>query len=132
LLAAPISFPEVWQMDTTSFGFPFRINELGQVTALTGNDNIRAKVLQALMTSPGERVMLPEFGCGLRDLLFDPNNEILAAATEFTITKSLQRWLGDEIIVHSVDVENVDGELHVEVVYIRRDQLTAGKVKIAF
>ena len=119
-------------MDTTSFGFPFRINELGQVTALTGNDNIRAKVLQALMTSPGERVMAPEFGCGLRDLLFDPNNEILAAATEFTITKSLQRWLGDEIIVQSVDVEHVDGELQVEVVYIRRDQLTVGKVKIAF
>jgi len=119
-------------MDTTSFGFPFRINELGRVAALTGNDNIRAKVLQALMTSPGERVMAPEFGCGLRDLVFDPGNEILAAATEFTVTKSLQRWLGDEILVQRVDVENVDGELQIEVIYIRRDQLTAGRVKIAF
>ncbi|HEU0177914.1 MAG TPA: GPW/gp25 family protein [Blastocatellia bacterium] len=119
-------------MDATSFGFPFRINELGRVAALTGADNIRAKVLQTLMTSPGERVMLPEFGCGLRDLLFDPNNEVLAAATEFTVTKSLQRWLGDEILVQRVEVENIDGELQIEVIYIRRDRLTAGQVKIAF
>jgi phage baseplate assembly protein W len=119
-------------MNTTSFGFPLRINELGQVETLTGDDNIRAKVLQVLLTSPGERVHLPEFGCGLRDLVFDPNNEILAAATEFTITKALQQWLSDDILVQSVDVTNDDGELLIEVAYIRRDQLRSGKVKIAF
>jgi hypothetical protein len=119
-------------MDTTSLGFPFKINELGQVATLTGNDNIRAKIIQVLLTSPGERVNLPEFGCGLRDLVFDPNNEILAAATEFTVTKALQRWLGDEILVEGVDVSYVEAELQIEVVYIRRDQLERGKVKIAF
>lgn len=126
-------------MDTTSFGFPFKINELGQVATLTGNENIRSKILQVLLTSPGERVNLPEFGCGLRDLIFDPNNEILAATTEFTVTKSLQRWLGDEIIVESVDVLNheadpqiPEAELQIVVVYVRRDQLERGKVKIAF
>jgi hypothetical protein len=119
-------------MDTTSFGFPFRINELGQVAPLSGDANIRAKVMQVLLTSPGERVMLPEFGCGLRDLVFDPNNEILAATTEFTVAKALQQWLGDEILVQSVDVTNEEGELQIEIVYVRRDQLQPGKVKIAF
>ena len=93
-------------MDKTGLGFPFKINDLGQVNTLTGNDNIRARILQVLLTSPGERVNLPEFGCGLRDLIFDPNNEILAAVTEFTVNKSLQRWLGDDIIVETVDVSN--------------------------
>jgi len=126
-------------MDATGFAFPFRINDLGQVDTLTGNDNLRARVLQVLLTSPGERVNLPEFGCGLRDLVFDPSNEILAATTEFTVTKALQRWLGDEIIVQRVDVLTnaadprvPEAELQIEVVYVRRDRLEPGKVKIAF
>src|SRR5262245_11379504 len=119
-------------MDTTSFGFPFRINELGQVAALTGNDNIRAKVLQALMTSPGERVQVPEFGCGLRDLVFDPNNEILAATTEFSVSRALQRWLGDEILVEDVSTTPIEGGIEADVTYLRRDSLQRGRVKIAF
>lgn len=126
-------------MDSTSLGFPFKINEFGQSNTQTGDENIHAKILQVLLTSPGERVNLPEFGCGLRDLVFDPNNEILAATTEFTVTKALQRWLADEIIVESVNIYNntvdpniPEAELHIEVVYIRRDQLERAKVKIAF
>jgi|SRR5882724_10097213 len=119
-------------MDRTSLSFPFRIGDLGEVAASSGDDNIRAKLLQVLLTSPGERVNLPEFGCGLRDLVFDPNNEILAATTEFTVTKSLQRWLADDIIVQGVEVAADEGHLTIEVAYIRRDQLEQGKIKIAF
>ncbi|MGH7597044.1 MAG: GPW/gp25 family protein [bacterium] len=119
-------------MDTTSFSFPFTINALGQVGTLTSDDNIRAKIIQVLLTSPGERVNLPEFGCGLRDLVFDPNNDILAATTEFTVTKALQRWLGDDIIVENVNVKNHEAELQVEVVFVRRDRLVRDKIKIAF
>ena len=119
-------------MDTTGIGFPFAINEVGQVATLTSDDNIRAKILQVLLTSPGERVMRPEFGCGLRDLVFDPNNDVLAATTEFTAAKSLQQWLVDEIVVQSVDVRSEDGRLEVEITYTRRDLLQTGKIKIAF
>jgi phage baseplate assembly protein W len=119
-------------MDRTSMSFPFRIDDLGQVALSSGEDNIRTKVLQVLLTSPGERVNLPEFGCGLRDLVFDPNNEILAATTEFTVTKALQRWLGDDIIVQGVDVSADEGQLTIEVAYVLRDRLEPGKVKIAF
>lgn len=126
-------------MSTTGFGFPFRIDELGQVATQTGDDNVRAKILQVLLTAPGERVNLPEFGCGLRDLVFDPNNQILAATTEFTVTKALQRWVGDEIIVDSVNVASAgtdpsrpEGELQIEVVYRRRDRLEPGRLKITF
>ena len=119
-------------MDRTGWSFPFKINDLGQVSTSAGNEDIRNKVLQVLLTSPGERVNLPEFGCGLRDLVFDPNNEILAATTEFTVHKALQRWLAEDIIVQGVNVENDEGELSVEVAYVRRDQLQADKIKIAF
>ena len=119
-------------MDTTGLAFPFHIDDRGQVAAASGDENIRSKILQILLTAPGERVNLPDFGCGLRDLLFDPNNEILAAASEFTITKALERWLGDEILVERVDVTNDEERSQIEVVYVRRDRLETGKVKIAF
>jgi uncharacterized protein len=119
-------------MDTTGFAFPFRIDAVGQVATLSGDAKIRAKIAQIVLTAPGERVNLPDFGCGLRDLVFDPNNEILAAATEFAITRALQRWIGDEILVDSVNVASSEGEVVIDVVYVRRDRLERGKVKIVF
>ena len=119
-------------MDTTGFAFPFQVGELGQVATLSGDAKIRAKIAQVVLTAPGERVNLPNFGCGLRDLVFDPNNDVLAATTEFAITRALQQWVGDEILVDRVDVSSSEGNLVVEVVYVRRDQLERSKVKIVF
>lgn len=119
-------------MDRTGFSFPFHIDDLGQVATETGGPNLHSKIFQVLLTSPGERVQEPEFGCGLRDLVFDPNNEILAATTEFTVSRALQRWLGDEIIVEDVSTAPSEGNLKVVVTYVRRDSLERSKVKIAF
>jgi phage baseplate assembly protein W len=119
-------------MDKTAFGFPFSIDGLGQVDTMTGDENIRAKIIQVLLTTPGERINLPEFGCGLRDLIFDPNNEILSATTEFNVNQALQRWMGDEIVVEGVDISSEEDALLVEVSYIRRDRLERNKVKISF
>jgi phage baseplate assembly protein W len=119
-------------MDTTSFGFPFRVTPEGGVAFTNGADNLRAKILQVLLTSPGERVHQPEFGCGLRDLVFDPNNPLLAAATEFTVSKALQRWLRDDILVESVNVKSEDATLTIEILYVRLDTLEPQGVKIAF
>ena len=85
------------------------------------------------MTSPNSiSAQEPEFGCGIRDLVFDPNNEILAATTEFAVSRALQRWLGDEIIVEDVSTTQSDAGLEVAVTYVRRDRLERSKVKIAF
>ena len=119
-------------MDLTSLAFPFGIDDLGQVASAAGDANIRAKILEVVLTAPGERVGMPEFGCGLRDLVFDPNNDILAATTEFAITKALQKWLADDIVVQSVDTRNDDATLQVLVTYVRRDTLGAAQVKITF
>lgn len=119
-------------METTGLAFPFTIDNLGRAATQTGDENIRARIIQILLTAPGERVNLPEFGCGLRELVFDPNNDILAATTEFAISRALVRWLGDEILVEGVEVGHDDGRLEVEVVYLRRDRLETGRLRIAF
>ena len=91
---------------------------------------MRGRIVQLLLTAPGERVQHPDFGCGLRNLLFDPNNEILAATTEFTISTALQRWLGDVIAVERVDVRALDDTLSIEVAYVRTDCLQRDRVVI--
>ena len=117
-------------MDKTSFGFPFKIGVDGRVASITGDKNIRAKIIQVLFTSPSERVNMPEFGCGLRDLVFEPNTPVLAATTEFTVRKSLERWLGDEILVEAIDVTNEGENLLITIVYVRKDTLEKQAIKI--
>jgi phage baseplate assembly protein W len=117
----------------TNAPFPFAVRGDGLI-AVTGDGDasLRGRVLQVLFTAPGERVNLPELGCGLFDLVFDPNNDILAAATQFTIGQALMRWLGDEIIVADVGVAANDETITIEIAYARRADLTRQTVRVHF
>lgn len=116
----------------TGLRFPFGTVH-GSITS-TEDDNsmIRGKIIQVLFTAPGERVNLPEFGCGLFNLVFEPNSSILAAAMEFTVGQALTRWMRDEIIVDGVDVESVDELITVEIAYTKREDLSRQAIRIQF
>ncbi len=114
------------------FGFPFYVGSSGSVTALGGDEAIRAKMIQVLFTAPGERVHKPEFGCGLFNLVFEPNNMILAAATEFSIGQALSRWLEDDIIVDGVNVESKEETVTVEISYTKKTDLSRNATRIHF
>jgi uncharacterized protein len=117
----------------TGFVFPFGVSPAGAIRPDPDDDvDLRGKIIQVLFTAPGERVNQPEFGCGLFNLVFDPNNTILAAATEFTVGQALTRWLGDEMVVGGVDVESKNDELTVEVSYVRRSDLARQAVRVQF
>jgi phage baseplate assembly protein W len=76
-----------------------------------------------LFTNPGERVNRPTFGCGVMQLVFTPNSDELASATQFLIQGALQQWLGDLIQVNAVQVASQDSTLEVTVQYtVRRTQ----------
>src|SRR5262244_4173992 len=95
----------------TTFGFPLAVNEAGRISASGGDAAMRGKIIQVLFTAPGERVNLPEFGCGLFNLVFEPNNEILAATMEFTVGQALARWLKDDIVVNNVSVQAAEATI---------------------
>jgi phage baseplate assembly protein W len=100
-----------------SLDYPFSVAADGRAALTLGDDHVRDMIEQVLFTAPGERVMLPDFGCGLLTLVFAPNSELLAAATELRVRSSLQRWLGDVIDVSFVDVSADDATLTVVVQY---------------
>src|SRR5215510_6291229 len=115
-----------------NFRFPFAVDSAGRITASGGDDAIRGKMIQVLFTAPGERVNLPEFGCGLFNLVFEPSNAVLAAAMEFTVGQALMRWLGDDIVVDNVNVEAAEATMAIEVAYTRRQDLARQAVRIHF
>lgn len=117
----------------STLGFPFALDARGSVVAETDPAAVlRAKVVQVLFTAPGERVNQPEFGCGLLNLVFDPNNTIMAAAVEFTVGEALTRWLGDVLVVSGVDVSAQDEVLTAEVAYVSRADLSRQAVRVQF
>jgi phage baseplate assembly protein W len=109
-------------------GFPFGLNASGSVNINDLDNTIRGRIEQVLFTAPGERVMLPEFGCGARDLVFQGNNEVLAAATEFAIAKALQTTLGRLVMINGVHVSSEEETLLVEVIYTKNRDLERERV----
>jgi phage baseplate assembly protein W len=88
------------------YAFPFRLdvqaNQASQASAY--QTHVEEMIKQVLFTAPGERIDLPEFGCGVRKLLFAPNSEALAATAQVMIQQALNRWLSDQINVTMVSV----------------------------
>jgi len=103
--------------------FPLHFDERGRTAETDYDSHIRDLIEQVLFTAPGERVNRPDFGSGLQQLVFAPNSDELAAATQFLVQGALQQWLGDLIQVEAVQVESEGSTLRVLVRYtVRRTQ----------
>ena len=64
----------------------------GRLPFVTGPEKVRQAIFTILDTDPGERVMRPDFGCGLRRHLMAPNNPTTRAAIAREIAGALARW----------------------------------------
>ncbi len=103
--------------------YPLHFDTHGRTARTTDDDHIRDLIEQVLFTAPGERVNRPTFGTGLMQLVFAPNSDELATATQFLVQGALQQWLGDLIQVEAVQVASQESTLTVTVQYrVRRNQ----------
>jgi phage baseplate assembly protein W len=102
---------------------PVEVGPDGALRTTTAAEHLRDLVLQILFTDPGERVNRPDFGCGVRRLVFSAGNEVMRTTVQFLITQNLDRWLGDRIRVEQVDVRAEPGSeeiLTISLVYVVR------------
>ena len=82
---------------------------------------IRQLIRQVLLTAPGERINRPEFGAGVRRLVFAPLSAATASLAQTTVYQALSTWLGDLIRVEDVQVSVIEpGRLDIVVTYILR------------
>jgi uncharacterized protein len=93
-------------MQRQDYALPFRLDIRSRQASQASSyqQHVEDMITQILLTAPGERVDLPEFGCGVRKLLFAPNSDALAATAQVTIQQALSRWLGNQINVTKVSV----------------------------
>ena len=105
-------------MNATGVDFPLRLDRSGSAALPASLAAAATELIEELLfTALGERLNRPDLGCGLLELVFEPANDALRAATQFQVTAELQRWLGDVIRVVSVSVESAGAELTVTVIY---------------
>ena len=84
--------------------FPPRVGADGRIVWSEGEANVREAVRVILMTELGERLVAPEFGCGLGVFLFEPNTVATRHSIGERITRALGRW-EPRILVDVVTVE---------------------------
>jgi phage baseplate assembly protein W len=82
--------------------------------------HVQQMMLQVLFTAPGERVDRPDFGCGLRRMVFAPNSEAGAALLKVQIRQALERWLGTLIQLDDVTTRAEAEVLRVTIAYVLR------------
>ena len=73
-------------------GQPLAPDPEGRLAFVSGPEKVRQSIYTILDTDPGERVMRPDFGCGLRRYLMQPNNPTTRAGIARDITQALTRW----------------------------------------
>jgi phage baseplate assembly protein W len=100
--------------------FPYGFDRRGRTAEVSEERHVRDLVEQLLFTMPGERVMRPELGSGLAQLVFQPNSAELATAVQFLVQGNLQQWLGEIVTVETVDVTSDDATIEVRVEYVLR------------
>lgn len=91
------------------FAFPFLPDPDGRLPLVTGADRIRQSIWIILGTAPGERLLRPSFGCGIHDLVFEPNSAAVRGMVQARVRDALTRW-EPRIDVIDVQVTTDDGE----------------------
>jgi uncharacterized protein len=97
--------------------FPYAFDSTGHTAQTDLPGHISDMIEQILLTSPGERVNRPTFGCGLLQLIFAGNSDSLAAAQQQVIQSALLQWLSDLIQVDAVSVTAEDSTLLIVITY---------------
>jgi phage baseplate assembly protein W len=121
------------------YAYPLRIDAgAGQVARSPYPAHVEQMIRQLLLTSPGERVCLPEFGCGLRQLVFAGQSDALTATVRIQVQQAIDRWLKDQVTLQNVDVlagtdpaNGLDeGSLLITISYTLVDTMAAARLQL--
>lgn len=115
---------------TGYLSFPYQIDMSGQTATTDLATYVQNLIVLVLETDPGERVNLPNFGAGLKSLVFAGLNDALASAAQTLVRSALLRFLGNAITIHTLSVTLQNEAVLVAVTYfvIHTQQLVATTV----
>jgi phage baseplate assembly protein W len=103
-----------------AIAYPFNVNVgTGKLAEENDYDRYIAQLIrQVLLTAPGERVNRPDFGAGVRRMVFAVNSDDTSAFAKALILEALGKWLGRLINVERIEVRSVDATMIIDVAYL--------------
>lgn len=104
--------------DPPYLAFPFRVGDSGPELS-DRSRHLREQIEQVLFTNPGERVFRPDFGAGVKTLIFEPNTSPLWTITRKRLIASLAEALKGEVDPRSlaIDVAGEEEKVFVTISY---------------
>lgn len=100
--------------------YPFAIGAgAGSATEESDYDSYVSQLIrQVLFTAKGERVNRPDFGAGIRRMVFAPNSPAVASLAQTFIYEALSRWLATVLKVEDITVTAENEKLLISVRYL--------------
>jgi len=95
--------------------FPMHVDPTGGIAMVSGPEVVQRGMTIVLSTAPGERVMRPEFGCAIWELLFAPVNANTLGLMAQHVREAIGRW---------------EPRVDLEEVVVRPDPADAARVEI--
>jgi phage baseplate assembly protein W len=104
----------------TSIHYPTAVDPgFGRLT--TEDDyakHVEQLMMQLLLTNPGDRINWPDFGCGVRRMVFALNSPAAATLAQVTVMQALDTWLATVVETEKVEVQAIDEKMVITIRYI--------------
>ncbi|HMW69273.1 MAG TPA: GPW/gp25 family protein [Nitrosomonas sp.] len=100
-------------------GVAFPLQLAGGIVGTNAYENqVKQSILLILQTTPGERMMRPDFGAGMETLAFEPMSAITTALAQHRIQEALDRFEPRINVLNvTVNTEQSEGKLMVDIQY---------------
>ncbi|HEY3737412.1 MAG TPA: GPW/gp25 family protein [Jatrophihabitans sp.] len=104
------------------FRWPMGVDHTGSIALTNGPDDLDRSLALVLMTAPGERLMRPQFGCQIWDLLFEPVTANLLGLMNEMVRQALAQWEPRVVVTDVQSVPNPDdhGTIRIAIGYTVR------------
>lgn len=99
--------------------YPVRVDENGKIAVSEYDEDIKEAIRIILGNAKGERVMRPDFGCGIHEFVFTSMNAVNLSLIETSVRDALTLWEPRiELINVKTDTEKADeGKLFINIDY---------------
>ena len=103
----PVKNTEKFASYAYGITLPIQIGNTAFNQAFTVEEQIKSNIKNLLFTKKLERVMNPDFGSGLQELLFNQNDEVLVEDLDGAIRESVEAWL-PYVIISNIDIQSTN------------------------
>ena len=114
------------------FFWPLQVDHTGSLRLTDGAADLDRSMAVVLATAPGERVMRPEFGCRIWDLLFEPVSANLLGLMSEAVRDALAQWEPRVEVERVEPVPNEDDPALITISVIYRVKATNDRRNLVF